>query len=108
MTRSKTTKPFQPSVAIANDLRTGLVVFRRADGAWLPSVGDAEIATTREAADALLARARADHDAGRVVEPTLIGVVNEKGFVRPLELRELIRASGPTILVSSNAGPEHP
>ena len=106
MTRSKTTKPFQPSVAIANDLRTGLVVFRRADGAWLSSVAEAEIATTREAADALLTRVRADFDAGLVVEPTLIEVVSEKGFVRPLELRELIRASGPTIVVPASTGTE--
>jgi hypothetical protein len=94
---AKSPKSFQPSVVISNDLATGLVVFRDADGAWVPDVADAEIAATREAADALLKRARADHDACKVIEPTLIAVVAEQGFVRPLELRELIRATGPTI-----------
>jgi hypothetical protein len=100
---AKAPKTFHPSVVISNDLATGLVVFRRADEAWVRDVADAEIAATREAADALLLRARADHDAGRVVEPTLIEVVAEKGFVRPLELRELIRATGPTIVLPGSA-----
>jgi hypothetical protein len=103
VTMAKAPRAFQPSVVISNDLATGLVVFRRADGAWVPAVADAEIAATREAADTLLARARADHDASRVVEPTLIEVVAEQGFVRPLELRELIRASGPTIALPASA-----
>jgi hypothetical protein len=94
---AKAPKSFQPSVVISNDLATGLVVFRGADGTWVPDVADAEIAATREAADTLLMRARADHDACKVIEPTLIEVVAEQGFVRPLELRELIRATGPTI-----------
>ncbi|ALK09827.1 DUF2849 domain-containing protein [Blastochloris viridis] len=100
---AKAPKPFQPSVAISNDLGTGVVVFRSAEGAWVSDLAGAEIAETRAAADALLTRARADHDAGKVIEPTLIAVVREKGFVRPLELRELIRATGPTIPLPGSA-----
>ncbi|NJO54178.1 MAG: DUF2849 domain-containing protein [Bacteroidales bacterium] len=100
---AKAPKKFQPSVAIANDLRTGLVVFRNPSGAWVFDVAEAEVVETREAADALLARARADHDAARVVEPTLIEIIREASFVRPLALRELIRASGPTIPLPGSA-----
>jgi hypothetical protein len=95
-TAHKQPKTFKPSIATANDLRSGAVVFRHADGSWSPDVARAEVADTREAADTLLARARADHEACIVVEPVLIPVVRQAGQLRPAELRELIRASGPT------------
>jgi hypothetical protein len=96
-------KVFKPVVATSNDLSSGAVVFRHADGTWSIDVGKAEIAETPEAAEALLAKANADQTACIVVEPALIEIVREGGFVRPLALRELIRATGPTVPLPSDA-----
>ena len=94
---AKPPKPFRPVVATANDLRTGAVVFRGRDGRWTREFAAAETAEDPEAAAALLARARADHDACVVVEPALIEIVREDGFRRPAALKERIRAAGPTV-----------
>ena len=95
MARKRT--EFQPVVATANDLATGIVVFRRPDGSWSGEIAGAEIAEDEAAARALLARAQGDDRACRVVEPALIEIARDGGFTRPSSLRELIRASGPTI-----------
>ncbi|NVO15523.1 MAG: DUF2849 domain-containing protein [Rhodoplanes sp.] len=103
---SKRPKRFQPVVATANDLATGTVVFRGADGGWSGDIARAEIATSPEAADALLARAQADQGPGNlVVDVAVIDVVREGAFVRPLLLRELIRTSGPTIALPQDSSP---
>lgn len=99
----KAPKAFKPVVVTANELASGAVVFRHADGHWSIDVGKAEIAETREAGDALLARALADQEACLVVDPALIEIVREGGFVRPASLRELIRATGPTVPLPADA-----
>jgi hypothetical protein len=81
----------------ANDLRTGAVVFRRPDGRWSEEVMGADIVLTQEAADALLASARADHDACLVVEPVLVEITMTGNRPSPTRLRERIRAEGPTV-----------
>ncbi len=81
----------------ANDLRTGSVVFRRPDGRWCEDVMDADIVVTREAAEALLASARADHDSCLVVEPVLVEITMTGNRPAPTRLRERIRADGPTV-----------
>ncbi|MFD2183356.1 DUF2849 domain-containing protein [Rhodoplanes azumiensis] len=100
---SKRPKTFQPVVATANDLSTGVVVFRRRDGAWSRDIAVAAIAATPEQAEALLAAARADQDdRPRVVDVALIEVVRDGDFVRPAALRELIRTTGPTIVLPAD------
>ena len=94
---AKQPKPFAPVIASANDLRAGQVLYRAASGRWTPAIDDAEIAADRGAADALLARARAEHDAAIVVEPALIEVARDGDALRPASLRERIRAAGPTV-----------
>ena len=89
---AKSAKPFRPVVVTANDLRSGAVVYRRKEGAWTGDLAAAEIAATVEAAETLLAAAKADHDACRVVEPMLI----EIAAGGPASLRERIRSLGPT------------
>ncbi len=86
----------------ANDLRTGEVVFRRADGRWSEDVFCADIALTQEAADALLAGAKADHDSCIVVEPVLIEITMTGNRPVPTRFRERIRAGGPTVPYSKN------
>ncbi len=94
---SKAPKPFRPAVATANALRSGAVVFRTRDGDWSRDVADAEIAETPDAAATLLAKAVLDQDSCKVVEPILIEIRREGAFVLPGSLRELIRATGPTV-----------
>lgn len=100
---SKAAKPFRPVVATGNHLRSGAVIYREAGGTWSGEIGRAEIADSPEAADALLAFAKADHDAGIVVEPMLIDVDRKAGRGAPRSLRERIRADGPTVPVPGTA-----
>jgi hypothetical protein len=90
-----------PLVATANDLRTGAVVYRGADGAWQRDIARAEIAEGKIAADNLQQRAEADL-AVRVADLALIPIIRDGAFVRPAALREIIRATGPTIELPSS------
>lgn len=80
----------------ANDLRSGIVVYRMPNGRWSRDIGTADIAETPEAADKLLAGARLDQDNSLIVEPTLIEMAGR----RPASLRERIRNAGPTVGLS--------
>ena len=57
----------------------------------------ADIALTQDAADRLLATARADHDSCIVVEPVLVEITMTGNRPSPTRLRERIRAEGPTV-----------
>jgi hypothetical protein len=85
-----------PLVATANDLRTGAVVYRSPDGAWQRDIARAEIAEGKETAADLQQRAEADLLV-RVADLALIPIIRDGAFVRPAALREIIRATGPTI-----------
>lgn len=104
----KPPKAFEPVIVTANDLRSGAVVYRSRDGHWLGDVTEAEIAESEAAAADLLARAQADHDRAAIVEPVLIAIRREGGFVRPASLRELIRSAGPTIALPLGGGSHVP
>lgn len=101
--KARKVKVFHPVVATSNDLASGAVVFREANGRWSGDIGRAEVAETPEAGESLLARALADQEGCLIVEPALIEIAREGGFVRPLALRELIRASGPTVTLPAEA-----
>lgn len=88
---------FVPVVATANELRSGAVVFRAADGTWTHDISAAAVAEDEAGAAMLLERAQLDHRACRVVEPVLIEILRVDGRVEPASLRERIRARGPTI-----------
>jgi hypothetical protein len=79
----------------ANRLRDGVPVYRTADG-WSPSIDDAQLVAEADG-EGLLAAAQAGPKPLPVVAPYLFAAVAEEGRVRPLSLRERIRASGPTI-----------
>jgi Protein of unknown function (DUF2849) len=84
-----------PVVVTANRLTDGAVVYRGANGQWTPELPGAAVVTTSDAAMALLTAARAD--AVRVVDAYVAPVVLADGKPRPGNLRERIRAAGPTI-----------
>ena len=84
-----------PVVVTANRLTDGAVIYRTTNGQWTTELPGAAVVTTSDAAIALLAAARAD--AVRVVDAYVAPVVLADGKPRPGNLRERIRAAGPTI-----------
>ncbi|MGH6671486.1 MAG: DUF2849 domain-containing protein [Xanthobacteraceae bacterium] len=85
-----------PVVITANRVTDGAVVYRRADGGWATRLDDAAIATSAVIARDLLAAAAADaiSAVGPYVAPVRLA---GDGRARPGNLRELIRAIGPTV-----------
>lgn len=82
-------------ILTANRLSDGEVVWY-AHGQWVETIAEAEIAGDKEA-EAALESAGAQGLAGNlVVDVNLIDVEIVDGTVRPLRLRERIRAAGPT------------
>jgi hypothetical protein len=94
-----------PVVITANRLADGAVVYRRLNGGWSTSLGDAAIVTSAAAARDLLAAADADgrKAVGAYAAPVVLAA---DGAVRPGNLRELIRAGGPTVEPSARISPE--
>jgi hypothetical protein len=84
-----------PVVVTANRLGDGSVVYRTGDGAWSAEIGAAAIATNSERARELLAEARAD--SLRAVDPYVAPVELADERILPGNLRERIRADGPTV-----------
>ena len=83
------------SVASANRLVDGVVVFLDDAGQWTPRLDRAAVARDKRAGEILLERARAE--ARSVVEPFLVAVTeDDEGRLEPVSLREKIRASGLT------------
>ena len=82
----------------ANRLLDGEVVYFTIDNSWTEAFGEAEIADGPEAAEALLARAVPDGFEKQVLEPYLFETIEDEadGF-RPVSVREIIRARGPTV-----------
>jgi len=89
-----------PVVVTANRLADGAVIYRTADGAWANELAAAAVVTTSDAATALLAGARADL---RIVDCYVAPVQLADGKPRPGNLRERIRAAGPTIRLPIHA-----
>ena len=83
------------SVASANRLTDGVVVFLDDAGEWTQRLERAAVARDKRAGDILLERAKAE--AFTVVDPYLVAVSeDDNGVLEPLSLREKIRVSGLT------------
>lgn len=80
----------------ANRLLDGEAVWY-AHGAWVEGIEAAELVADKEGEERLDAAGRAAVAANLVVDVVLIDVEHVDGAVRPLRLRERIRAAGPTI-----------
>lgn len=94
-----------PVVITANRLADGAVVYRSASGGWTATLDDAAIVTSAAVARDLLAAANADEN--RVVGAYIAPVkLTADGAVRPGNLRELIRAAGPTVEPAVSVSPE--
>ncbi|MBA4788846.1 MAG: DUF2849 domain-containing protein [Pseudomonadota bacterium] len=90
-----------PTAVTANRLADGVVVWLTAAHDWSTDIGDAAVATTSEAALALLNAANADEN--HAVGAYAARVAVEDGRARPANLRERIRVDGPTIAYDAAA-----
>jgi len=84
-------------ILTANRLGDGAVVYRAQDGSWTARLTDSFVAASKEDAARLLAAAETPAAALEVVGPYLMTVNNAEGRLRPIEVREIIRARGPSI-----------
>jgi hypothetical protein len=83
------------TVASANRLSDGVVVFLDDSGHWTQKLERAAVARDKRAGEILLERARAESFS--VVDPFLVAVSEDyNGAIEPISLREKIRVSGLT------------
>ena len=83
------------TVASANRLSDGVVVFLDDSSHWTQELQRASVARDKRAGEILLERAKAE--AFSVVDPFLVAVSeDDNGTLEPLSLREKIRANGLT------------
>ena len=88
-------------ILTANLLRNGETVYYTAAGAWSRYVTEAKVATTADDADALAKIGAAAYAANLVVDVNVIDVT-PGGEVKPSHIREVIRATGPTVRTDLN------
>lgn len=85
-------------VLTANRLSDGLAVWLDAGGQWTVNLQSALVARHDEAVAALEDAGRKAYAGNLVVDVNVIDVIEQEGRIRPLRLRERIRAEGPTIV----------
>jgi len=91
----------QTKILTANRLRNGETVYYTAAGTWSLYVIEAKVATTPEEADALAKIGAAAYAANQVIDVAVIDVT-PGGEVKPSHIREVIRATGPTVRTDLN------
>ena len=84
-------------ILTANRLSDGISVWYDVDGRWNESIARSEIARNDEDAERLEAIGKQAFADNLVLDVNLIDVEEKDGLIRPLRLRERIRAEGPTI-----------
>lgn len=81
----------------ANRLLDGEAVWLAPDGRWTDTIAEAEVVRDKDGEERLLAAAREASQQNLVVDTELIDVEIVDGEIRPIRLRERIRAAGPSI-----------
>jgi predicted NAD/FAD-binding protein len=84
-------------VVTANRLSDGKVVFLTAAAVWSEDIDSAVVAVEPQAAAALSERGQQAEAANLVTGSYLIDAERRDGRVRPVHIRERIRALGPTV-----------
>ena len=82
---------------IANRLIDGRVVFMDDSGGWVNEISDGLLLAGRRDADERLLEAEEAVEGNQVVDPYLIDVSADGGRRRPVQVRERIRAFGPSV-----------
>ncbi|CAH0340705.1 DUF2849 domain-containing protein [Rhizobium sp. CECT 9324] len=91
-------------VLTANRLTDGIAVWLDASGQWTERLQDAFVARHTEAVDALEVAGKQAFASNIVVDVNVIDIEEKGGLLRPLRLRERIRAEGPTIAYAEGHG----
>ena len=84
-------------VITANRLRDGVVVFWASPSGWVERLENAHVFTSVDAVGEALKTAQKDEFNNVVLDLYAIDVRVGSGPVKPLKLREAIRAQGPTV-----------
>lgn len=84
-------------VLTANRLTDGIAVWYDTAGTWNEWIGRSEVAHGKEDAERLEAIGKKAYANNEVLDVNLVEVEEIDGQIRPLRLRERIRAEGPTI-----------
>jgi hypothetical protein len=84
-------------ILAANRLFDGEAVWFSTEQGWVKRIAEAEIALDKEAEERLASAGQAGKRDNQIVDPELIDIEIVDGAVRPIRLRERIRAAGPTI-----------
>jgi len=95
-------------VLTANRLSDGISVWLDAAGEWTVAVQDALVARHAEAVAALEAIGKQAYADNKVVDVNVVDVQEIDGMLRPLRLRERIRAEGPTIVYATGYAVANP
>lgn len=83
-------------ILTGNRLRNGETLYYTASGEWSPHVAQARVATTQEDADALAKIGAAAYAANFAIDIAVVDV-DPQGGPKPSHIREIIRATGPTV-----------
>jgi uncharacterized protein DUF2849 len=86
-----------PQMIIANRLVDGAVVFLAAGESWTTAIASGVVIEDDAEAQRLLGAVKQLEARSPVIDPQAIQVNVDGGAVRPVEIRELIRAFGPTV-----------
>lgn len=84
-------------VLTANRLVDGEVVYLAAGDAWVERLPDARLLQSKTEGEAALKVGEAAERDRKVVHAYLFDVVTKDGAVKPVKMREIIRAAGPTV-----------
>ena len=84
-------------VLTGNRLTDGIAVWLDASGTWTENLQDALVARHAEAVNSLEEIGKRDFATNLVLDVNVIDVTEVNGKLRPLRLRERIRAEGPTM-----------
>ncbi|MDE0001500.1 MAG: DUF2849 domain-containing protein [Rhodospirillaceae bacterium] len=82
---------------IANRLLDGRVVFMDDSGGWVNDIADGSLLVSQQDAAEQLNAAEQAVEENMVVDPYLIDVSADSGRRRPVQVRERIRAFGPSV-----------
>jgi hypothetical protein len=87
-----------PQMIIANRLVDGAVVFLGPGASWTTAIASGAVVDDEAEAQRLLGEVKQLEARSPVIDPQVIQVKRDSdGVVRPVEIRELIRAFGPTV-----------
>ena len=84
-------------VVTANHVLSGDTVFRAPDDTWVRGIDQAAVLKCEDSGFVALGEAQKDEHANIVMGAYLVEVSRETGAIRPVHIRERIRALGPTV-----------